>query len=343
MNKTFKKTLLVAAVAALSASASMASETGKTNLMFPYVSSGANAYTFLTISNGGTQSTAATVHFIYGMKATTATNATGCEHGDGNGTLTANDVLQFEMSNKLNLVTALANGDTNNSFPWTGGADKAGFLLLNNDGPAPIAGQNSLYGSAVVVDTASGLRLAYSTQGFNTDSSQAPDYTINNTGVAGGPEPLNGATPTATGLTTASLNHQLTWYATPTVSTSWFVIPLGTEALMSPSSSVGGVTGSFSMTSSDGATGGAYDMKEAFSSGALSTTVTCYGTITRDLMLQSTALANSAKGGMASLATTVTTASSGGVNANKAMVFQNQSTTAINGSATNFINRAAHR
>ena len=339
MNKTFKKTLLVAAVAALSASASMAAEVGTTNLLFPYVSSGSSAYTFLTVGNGGTTNTATTVHFVYGMKAATAANSTGCEHGDGNGTLTASDVMQFEMSGKVALPTALANGDTNNSFPWTGGADKVGFLMLNNQA----SNGDQLYGSAVVVDTASGLRMAYSTQGYNTDSAANPDYTINNSGAAGGPEPLNNVDVTATGLTGYSSNHVVSWYATPTVTSSWYVIPLGTEAKMSPSSAIGGVVGTYSMVNATADTGGAYDMKEAFSSGGLSTAVTCYGSVTRDLMLQSLALANTAKGGWAGLASNVTTASSGGVNPNHSLVYSVQTTSAINGSASNFINRVTHR
>jgi len=336
MKKTFQKSLLVAAVAASLGSAAMAAEIGTTNLLFPFVSSGASAFTFITVNNGGPANAGGAMHFTYGMKAATATNGTGCEHSDGNGTLTANDVTQFEMSGKVNVATALANGDTNGGFTWTGGADKQGFLIVNSNGSAPALSNDVLYGSAVVVDTASGLRLAYSTQGLNTDTNPVADFSLNNTALAGGPEVANTVVGTVNG------NHVVTWYATPGVSTSWYVVPLGLETSMSPSGAIGGIAGSYSMYNSAGTLGGAYDMKEVFTSGSLSSAVVCTGNVTRAQMLQSGALANSNLGGMALLSTSVAAAASGSL-ANKSLVYSVQNTSLIGTGTSAFINRVTHR
>jgi len=334
MKKTFQKSLLAAAV--LASTASFAAEIGTTNLLFPFVSSGSSAFTFLTINNGNTTvgNAGGAMHFIYGMKASTATNGTGCEHSDGNGTLTANDVTQFEMSNKVNVTTSLANGDTNGGFAWTGGADKSGFLVVNSNG---LSG-DGLYGSAVVVDTATGLRMAYSTQGLNTTNALPADFSIDNTAVVGGPEAASSAIVAGGGHG----NHMVTWYKSPDVTSSWYVVPLGLETLMSPSAAIGGIAASYSMFNTAGTLGGAYDMKEAFTSGSLAAAVTCTGLVTRAQMLQSGALANSNLGGMALMTTAITAAASGGT-ADKSLVYSVQSTNLIAGGTQNFINRVAHR
>lgn len=334
--KNFQKSLIAAAVMVTSA-ASFAAEVGTTNLLFPYVSSGSSAYTFLTINNGGPDNLGGALHFSYGMKANNAANATGCEHSNGNGTLTPNDVTQFEMSNKLNLATELANGDTNGGFPWTGGADKQGFLIVNSNG---LSG-DTLYGSAVVIDTASGLRLAYSTQGLNTTNAANADFSINNTGLAGGPETQSSLG--ATGGLSGNANHMVTWFASPTVTAGWYVVPLGFESAMTPSGSIGGITANYTMVNSAANLGGAYDMKEAFTSGSQSAAVRCAGIVTRADMLQSGALANSNKGGMALLTTTSPIAvPADKAVADKSLVYSAQSTAALGGSST-FVNRVTHR
>lgn len=353
MKKTFQKSLLVAAVAASLASVSMAAEVGTTNLLFPYVSSGASAFTFLTVSNranglAGTR----TMHFSYGMKASTAATTAGCEHANGNGTITQNDVTQFEMSNKVNVATSLANGDTNGGFAWTGGADKQGFLIVNTNG---FSG-DVVYGSAVVVDTASGLRMAYSTQGLNTTDALDADFSADNIAGSGGPEasviavaaaagvPAVAASPAPVGAGAAA--HVLTWYATPSVTSSWYVVPLGLESAMTPSAFVGGINGTYSMYNTAATLGGAYDMKEVFTSGSLPKVVRCAGVITRADVLQSGALANSNLGGMGLLSTltaagapTAANAFAGaGATVNKSLVYSVQSTTLLGGSQT-YINR----
>jgi hypothetical protein len=343
-------------------------------MLFPYVSSGSSAYTFLTVHNGGSNQnaraaagTAFQAHYIYAMKAVGAANSNGCEHQNGTGTLTANDVTQFEMGGKVNVATSLANGDTavGNGALWTGGADRIGFMMVNTNGWS----SDEIFGSAVVVDTASGLRMAYSTQGLNTNSAVDPDWTVDNTGAAGGPEPVVGlasgvlsATAGAGATAVGSANQMTSWYASPSVSTSWYVIPLGRETNMMPAGSVGGIFGAYTMSNRELTIPGAYDMNEQFTSGSLTTTVRCQGTITRETMLQGGAITNTAKGGMGVLNVLVPTTaqvaaatagsplatgfgggSGAGTTANKSLVFKIQTTSVINGAANTFVTREQHR
>lgn len=342
MKKAFQKSLLVAAVSATLATASFAMEIGSTNLLFPFVTTNTGAFTFITLNNGGASNVGGAHHYIYGMKATGAANSVGCEHQDGNGSLTPNDVMQFDITGVTKIETAayLNNGDTNNSFPYTGGAGKQGFLIVNSNG---LSG-DTLYGSAVIVDTSTGLRMAYATGGLSTNDATPADFTANNVGVAGGAEVANSGIVTTVGGVAGNGNHMLTWYASPQITSSWYVVPLGLETAMSPSAAIGGIAASYSMFNSAGTLGGAYDMKEAFTSGSQAASVKCTGLLTRDLMLQPGALANTAKGGWALLGqSNVTAANNLGAIADKSLVYQIQSTNVIAGTTNTFINRANHR
>lgn len=339
MNKTLKKNLIAASVGAVLAAgglAAQASEIGQTNLMFPFVSSGNNAFTFITIAGRGA-GLSGPMHFTYAMKAVGAANSLGCEHQDGNGTLTENDVTQFEMSNKVSVSGATLSGDVDGALPlghWTGGANKQGFLLVNTNG---LSGQ-TLYGEAIVIDTASGLRLAYSAQGLNTTGAADPDYTINNTGAVGGPEPAVGLAIAAPGFV-GSGTHVPTWYGTAIAATQWLVEPLGLASAMTPAAAIGGVLGTYSMFNMAGTVGGAYNMNEGFTSGSLTATVRCFGSVQRSDMLQSGALANSATGGMALLGVgNVIAANNLGTVADKSLVYKSQSAAGLGA----FISRESH-
>jgi len=345
MKKTFQKSLLVAAmgVAALASTAVNAGSYGTTNVMFPYITTSSSAFTFITLTGVGA---AGAAHYRYAMKSTTAANSIGCEHQDGNGTLTANDVIQFEVANKVNVATALASGDTTGTaYPFTGGNDKHGYLIVNTNG---LSGQ-TIYGEAVIIDTATGLRTAYTTGGLNTDGAANPDFSSNNTGIAGGPEPLPTFTPS--GALTVKGTNVVTWYNAANVTTSWFVVPLGTTLEMTPAGAVGGLVAGYNMGDSAGAAGqnGAYDLNEAFHSGSIRTDVRCIGVITRANMLQPGALANTAKGGTAHLsqfnnaAATADNAAGGTASVpNKSLVYKLQSTSLVGGAST-FVSRESVR
>jgi len=349
MKKTFQKSLLVAAMgaAALASTAVNAGSYGTTNVFFPYITTAFSAFTFITLAGVGAGGAA---HYRYAMKSTTAANSTGCEHQDGNGTLTANDVLQFEVSNKLNVATGIGSGDvTGTSYPFTGGANKHGYLIVNT--AVPGGSLQNLYGEAVIVDTATGLRMAYTTGGLNTDGAANPDFSINNTGVAGGPE----AAPTfvPSGFVAPKGTNVVTWYrdGAAFVTTSWFVVPLGATLEMTPAGAVGGLIAGYNMGDSAGAAGqnGAYDVNEAFHSGSIRTDVRCIGVITRANMLQPGALANTTTGGTAHLSTynqlvAGDGAPAGGTAAtpSKSLVYKMQSSPLVGGGST-FISRESIR
>lgn len=340
MKKTFQKSLIaVAAMAAMSTG--FAADKGTGNILFPYVSTGASAVTLITL----TSPAASTLTYRYAMKAIGAANTVGCDHQDGTSALTANDVVQFEVSNKFVTNTAFANGDTSTGYQYSGGANKNGFLIVNNT----VAG--AVYGEAIVIDAASGLRLAYSSQGLNTTDSVAnPDFTINNAaGVVGGPMSAPAYTPS--GAAAAHGANMVTWLNAAAVTTSWFVLPLGTQAEMTPSGVIGGLTAGYSMTDTLGAAGqfGAYNMVESFTSGGLITTARCVGVVTRADMLMPGALANTAAGGMAVLNTYNSTAAADGgpaggtaATAHKSLVYKIQNAGA-GASALGFISREADK
>ncbi len=364
MKKTFQKSLLVAAVAASLTSAAMAAEVGQANLIFPYITTASTAFTFITITNrganavnpdiaGGNRAIPVPMHFAYGVKATTAANSSACIHADGMATATANDVMQFEVSDKVNMLPI--NGDntgvtTSVHYPYTT-FDRHGFLIVNSDPVtygAPAG--TKLFGEAIVIDTLSGLTTAYSAKGLNSATSGNIDFTINNTAIAGGPEtaPVGGAPL----LVVAGLHgvNPVTWMADAVATTSWFVVPLGTEQEMTPSGG-GGLTAGYNMYSDLYLQAGAYDVNEAFHSGATRTDVRCVGVINRASMLAEVPAANTRRGGSASLVTfnaataggvTVDGAPAGGTAAanieHKSLVYKIQTSTAI-GTAKTTVSR----
>lgn len=113
MKKTFQKSLIAASVGALLATASMvasAGTPGTTNLLFPYVTSKVGAYTFLSITNQLGAPGPTPLHFTWATKAIGAANSATCNHVNGDAMSTPNDLMQFEMSNRIDVPAAF--GDT---------------------------------------------------------------------------------------------------------------------------------------------------------------------------------------------------------------------------------------
>jgi len=353
MKKTFQKSLIAAAVG-VTMSGAFAASVGTSNILFPYISTGANAVTLITLVNGGT---ATVPTYRYAMKAIGAANSVGCDHQDGTSALTANDVVQFEVSNKFVANTAFANGDTSVGYQYAGGANKQGFLVVNAGATVNGAAGNTLiYGEAIVIDAASGLRLAYSSQGLNTDFNAAnPDFTVNDAGATGGPVAAAVVSPSGSTQNTAHGTNVVSWLNSAAVTTSWYVVPLGTQAEMTPSGVIGGLTAAYSMTDGLGNGGqfGAYNMTEAFQSGGQLSTVRCIGAIARSDVLMPGVVTATAAGGTANLVTynnavsTVNTADgapAGGTSqtAHKSLVYKVQSA-GTGANALGFISREAAR
>lgn len=349
MKKSFQKTLIAASVGSVlamaSLSASALSAYGTTNLLFPYVNTANTAYTFVTVVNDGSNIPAGgnAYHFYYGTKAIGAANSASCDHQDGTARTTANDLMQFEVRKAIDLPATF--GDTTSTpYYYTGGTNRNGFLIVNSavgvDIAAPALSINStLYGEAVVIDTASGLRMSYSSNNLQTAPGLDPDFTIGNTAPGvGGPESNNIVDANGDGVGDAS--HVVSWYQSPTVSTAWYVAPLGLRSQMTPSAG-GGIYAVYNMYDSTYTQSGAYDANEAFQSGATPATVRCLGVLTRGDVLFPGAVNNTNNGGFAHLATTATSLSStlapalpAVVENNKSLVYKVQSTSAVGTTTT---------
>lgn len=359
MNKTLKKNLIAASVGMALAGAvvpAMAGGIATGNILFPYVSAGANAYTFISIVNTGSvlASTDWGYHFSYGMKGvaapnyTTAGTAANCEHQDGRARTTPADLMQFELRNRIDLPATFGDA-TSVPYYYTGTTDTHGFLIVNTDhAVASYMGDTTISGEAVVIDTASGMRVAYSSANLSTTDAANPDYTINNVGIAGGPVVAPTQDPFGAAGANATLNV-ISWYQAPTVTTSWLVAPLGTRSEMTPSGN-GGVVASYRLHNLAFDDTGAYDNNEQFHSGSAATPVRCLGVITRTSMLNSGPANNTVNGGWSQLSTlngdathaaTLAGGTAGAV-ANKSLVYKIQNTSAIGGSMS-FISREAER
>ena len=291
MKKTFQKTLIAASVGAVLAAASVAAQAagtpGTTNLLFPYITTKAGAYTFISISNQAGTSTiinsqAPTLHFTYSTKSVDASANDKCNHTDGDGSTTVNDLMQFEVANKIDLPGIFGDATSRPKYFPSGaaGLNQQGFLVVNNQSGASYGAASNytnlrLYGDARIVDTASGLVFGYSTDDLHTPD-LTPDFRPD-FGTASGP-----------GGNADNDDKVLSWFPVGPVTTQLFVVPLSNETNMSFSSNVRThfrLIGA-DLKQSDGSIrssdfGGHYDNNERFQSHELFAGVTCFGTISR--------------------------------------------------------------
>lgn len=289
MKKTFQKSLIAASVGALLATASMvasAGTPGTTNLLFPYVTSKVGAYTFLSITNQLGAPGPTPLHFTWATKAIGAANSAACNHVNGDAMSTPNDLMQFEMSNRIDVPAAF--GDTTSApkyFPGApAGSNQQGFLIVNNSAAAAYgeaAAYNGaiLHGDAHIIDTSTGLYFAYSTDDLHTTDAALPDFAL-----AAGPD---GANP----------NKVMSWYATSVATTSFYILPLADEGLMA-------YAGAATVTYAATGPGplffyGHYNNNEGFQSSTTNVPVTCFGVASRAQMLGALNEPWSANGGWA--------------------------------------------
>ncbi|MBK7001878.1 MAG: hypothetical protein IPH35_18455 [Rhodoferax sp.] len=337
MKKSFQKTLAAASVGAVLAAVSMGAQAGTpgtTNLLFPYITTKAGAYTFISITNQvGTATPAGAstgaLHFTYATKAIGADANSNCEHVDSDGATTLNDLMQFEVAKKIDLKTMV--GDTTSTPVHFDGANREGFLVVNNSSDARYGTRGGyanfrLYGEARIIDTQSGLFFGYNTDDLHTTgigADNTPDFSD-----PSGPD----------SSATSNFTKVLSWFPTSIVSTSIYAVPLNTEWEMGYQ---GRVRTHFTLVSADikntstgrvepAVFGGHYNNNEVFQSGQKTVGVTCFGSITRDALVGDLGKAWSTNGGWANLyspghATAGTTPSQ------NAVVFKQESTSALGG------------
>jgi hypothetical protein len=301
MTTSFKKTLIAASVGAVLAAgsfAAIAGTPGTTNLLFPFITTENGAFTFISISNQN-QTTVGpnNLHFTYATKGASAANSVACAHLDGDATATANDLMQFEITNKVPL-TGFGGTSVPKFFP-SGAAPQRGMLIVNNETGSLYGGgtYNSglLYGEARIINTSSGLAAGYSTDDLHTTSTTNPDFTL-----AAGPDGgSNGNT------------KVISWFPDPTVTTTFYMLPLGTEQTMA---FAGNVTATYQAQNSAASqtalgVGGHYNNKEGFQSSTATAAVTCLGTFSRADLLGTLNAPFSANGGWANFRPTTLAAS----------------------------------
>ncbi len=265
------------------------------SLLFPYLSTQAGTFSFVTIANEGLNefSTLTGYHFSYGHKANPVANKKGCGHFDGNVVSTPADMLTFEVNGKVTepggaLFEGGAAAPVTSSALTLPVANQTAFLVvepLGNNTAAEISTRIELFGWAEVIDTAANMTLAYSSAGLGVNDSTVPNFATSNVG---------------------NTWHRWSWYPTSLVTTSWYVLPLGLSSAMTPPGG-GGLRAT--ITASNGTLAGAYDRDEQFWSGSKVAPVRCLGFVTRADVLQPATITQTDGGGFLyaeSFATTAT-------------------------------------
>lgn len=333
MSVKFKKLAVASAVSASLGFAGMAQ--AEVSLLFPYITTGTTAFTFISIYHDADRNTvagnlhpvgapphAARVHHLYyGFKAVGANPTTACTHRDFPVQVTQGALLQFEVGGKLNLVTEF--GDpagygtqlalANNQIP----AGNEGFLIVENaTGVADIVDETRR-GEAAVIDTATGLATAYA-------ATQSIQTAVNDPNFA---------------AVVAATEYVTSWYPRNIVTTTWYALPTGLRTVMTPNAG-GGIRASISPVTNHQNVG-AYSRAENYTSGSLQNNLRCFGTFNVDNLLG----APFTTGGWMSVAATlqnatftnavVVAADGAGSSGNQAFaLWKIQNTTALGGNLT---------
>jgi len=281
-------------------------------LLFPFITTEVGKFTFITINNDGAgapfgvppSALIGNLHFTYATKPVPVLQRTGCLHFNADAFTTDVDMMIFEVNKKVSGPGGAAalfepsTGQPITSVPITlPSVDRVGFLIVEPTSPI----NAYLFGTAAVVDAATGLAFSYSTNWFTA------------TGAAGGVNPpftaidgglYAGGAPVGPGGVGFSGFKNVAWYPTSIVSTSWYVLPLSTRSVMSPGAGGGIRLGLRTATDHLPAPNleGAYDLDERFFSGGLRKNVRCLAIITRANFLGTDVDISTAGGGFTFLA-----------------------------------------
>ena len=273
MKKTFQKTLIAASIGAVLAASSLVANAAD-NVLFPFVTTKAGAYTFVSLANNGAAPVATSYHFYYMSKPVGSSNSTACNHFDAIGKTTQNDLVQFEIGKKIDMIAAF--GDTTSTPIYQPLVGHEGFLIVAAD----VLTANLLYhGEATVIDASSGLYYSYSTEGLTAPAVADPNYSD-------------------AAITSAANDKFASWYPASAVNTTYYVVPTGARSLMAAVAG-GGLTATLQANTAGIAGGGAYDKNETPFSGTQNPSVTCFGYVKPgDFLQPGTASATSTGGWM---------------------------------------------
>jgi len=236
MKKTFQKTLIAAAAGvALMSAAGTASAN---SLLFPYFTTTAGAASILSLSMGTTAAAGGeTLHYVYNY-------GSSCTHFDGNGKMTANDVLQHSIASvAAGGFGKVVGADTSTPFYFP--LKDYGFLTVSTKGSATAR----ISGEIVVYDPSNGYIVALpGLDGNNVDTTGAGEGDFTN-------------------ITDNLFN--LTTYPSALVTTQWYGIVTGN---MNAAIAAGANwTGKVNFTNN----GVVYDNEEAPYSGTMTPSATC--------------------------------------------------------------------
>lgn len=144
MKKTFQKTLIAAAAGV--ALMSVAGTASANSLLFPYFTTVAGASSIVSISsNTAASATKEVLHYVYNYGST-------CEHYDGNGSMTANDLMQHSVASTAAGGFGLAVA-ADKSGPFYFPLRDYGFLVVSTKTTATA----KISGEMIVSDTNTGL------------------------------------------------------------------------------------------------------------------------------------------------------------------------------------------
>jgi hypothetical protein len=266
---SFKKTLV--AVAAGAALLTGVTNSSANSLLFPYFTTANGAQSALAIYSNRVTPTGETLHYVYNY-------GPDCTHFDGNGKVTANDVLQHSVAAPGAGGYGKAVGsDTSTPF-YLPVANTYGFLTVTNKNTVVVsvalggAVDAAISGDMAIVDPNTGLVTSYAGMSNGLDTSIPA-----NEGNFGW----------------LYQTYNLGFYPTNLVDTSWYGVVVGNMN--------GAITGNRNWTATALVSNGGvvYDNEEHPFSGNVAKKLTCAGNIAlSDLMTTAQMNSVSATGGL---------------------------------------------
>lgn len=245
---SFKKTLV--AVAAGAALLTGVTNSSANSLLFPYFTTANGAQSALAIYSNSVTAAGETLHYVYNY-------GDSCTHYDGNGKVTANDVLQHSVAAPAAGGYGKAVGsDTSTPF-YLPLANSYGFLTVTNKTTNVAA---AISGDMAIVDPNTGLVTAYA-------------------GISNGLDTANPVNEGKFDTVITDTNFNLGFYGTGMVDTSWYGVVAGDMN----AAITGNRNWTATATISNGGT--VYDNDEVPYSGTMTKKLTCAGKIVpSDLM-----------------------------------------------------------
>jgi hypothetical protein len=207
-----KKKILAAAIGATLATGVTTSQAD--TLLFPFFQVGNGVHSFLALANVLNEDS--DIHYIWNLDDLN-TAALECRHFDLTGNLTAWDIVQQTVNTPTSAggIDLMAITGDQSGVRYLPTSPSRGFLIVSNwnENQYGVAGaaqpESTLAGQMIVVDTTAGLITAY--RGMNNPGE---DGNILGEG--------NFAS-----IFTSHPSHDLTWYPTNIVTTTWYTLVTG--------------------------------------------------------------------------------------------------------------------